>query len=58
MIVQNWKQPKSLSRRIDKEKEGHLHNEVLLMSLKNDNMKFKGKWMEAEEIIVSEVSYI
>ena len=46
----------SFNRGLDTENVVHLHNGVLL-SFKNDEfMKFLGKWMELENIILSEVT--
>ena len=41
---------------MDKENVVHLHNAVLLSYLKNDIMKFTGKWMELEKDILNEVT--
>ena len=46
----------SLNRGIDTENVVHLHNGVLLSYQKNDFMKFAGKCMELENIILSEVT--
>jgi hypothetical protein len=46
----------SLNRRMDTENVVHLHNGVLLRYLKNEFMKFLGKWMDLEDIILSEVT--
>ena len=43
-----------LDRKTDKENVVHLHNGVL-HSRKNDIFKFADKWMELENIILSEV---
>ena len=43
----------SLNRRMDTEYVVHLHNEV---TINNDFLKFLGKWMELENIILSEVT--
>ena len=40
---------------MDKENVVHLHNGVLY-SRKNDILNFAGKWMELENIILSEVT--
>ena len=34
----------------------HLHNEVLQLLKNNDFVKFLGKWMELEAIILTEVT--
>ncbi|KAL6088900.1 hypothetical protein STEG23_029188 [Scotinomys teguina] len=42
---------------MDKENVVHLHNGVLHSSKKdNDIMKFAGKWMELENVILTEVT--
>jgi hypothetical protein len=47
----------SLNKGMDTENVVHLHNGVLL--LKNNNcMKFPGKWMELENIILSEIIHL
>ena len=46
-----------LNQRMDKENVVHLHNGVLHTAEKNkDILKFSGKWMELENIILSEVT--
>ena len=45
----------SLNRGMDTENVIHLYNGVLL-SYKNDFMKFIGKWMELENIILSKIT--
>ena len=46
----------SFDQRMDKENVVHLHNEVL-HSPKNKNiLKFAGKWMDLEIVILSEVT--
>jgi hypothetical protein len=45
-----------LNRGMDTENVVHLHNGVLLRYLKNEFMKFLGKWMDLEGIILSEVT--
>ena len=46
-----------LNRRMDKENVVHLHNGVLHSRKKNnDILNFTGKWMELENIILSEVT--
>ncbi|KAL6031068.1 hypothetical protein STEG23_029606 [Scotinomys teguina] len=42
------------NRRMDKENVVHIHNGVLHSREKNDIMKFAGKWMEIENVILSE----
>jgi hypothetical protein len=42
----------SLNRRMDTKNMVHLHNGVLLAIKNNDFMKFAGKWMELENIIL------
>ncbi|KAL6034151.1 hypothetical protein STEG23_037078 [Scotinomys teguina] len=41
---------------MDKENVVHIHNGVLLSREKNDIMKFAGKWMELENVNLSEVT--
>ena len=41
---------------MDKENVVHLHNGVLHSWKKNDSLNFAGKWMELENIILSEVT--
>ena len=45
-----------LNRGMDTENVVHLHNGILLSYLKNEFMKFLGKWMDLEDIILSEVT--
>ena len=45
-----------LDQRMDKENVLHLHNGVLHSRKNNDILKFAGKWMELENIILSEVT--
>jgi hypothetical protein len=45
----------SLNRGMDIENVVHLHNGVLSAIKKNEFMKFLGKWMDLEDIILSEV---
>ena len=45
-----------LNRGMDTENVVHLHNGILLSYLKNQFMKFLGKWMDLEGIILSEVT--
>ncbi|KAL6092331.1 hypothetical protein STEG23_012961 [Scotinomys teguina] len=42
------------NRRMDKENVVHIHNGVLRSRENNDIMKFAGKWMELENVILSE----
>jgi hypothetical protein len=44
----------SLNRGMDTENVVHLHNPVLLSIKNNGFMKFLGKWMDLEDIILSE----
>ena len=46
----------SFNRGIDTENVIHLHNGVLSSIKNNDFMKFLGKWMELENIILSKVT--
>ena len=41
---------------MDKENVVHLHNGILHSGKKNDILKFAGKWMDLEKIILSEVT--
>ncbi|KAL6053905.1 hypothetical protein STEG23_005770 [Scotinomys teguina] len=43
------------NRRMDKENVVHIHNGVLRSRENNDIIKFAGKWMELENVILSEV---
>ena len=45
-----------LNRGMDTENVVHLHNGVLLSYKKYEFMKFLGKWMDLEGIILSEVN--
>ena len=45
-----------LYQRMDKENMVYLHNGVLHSRKKNDIFNFAGKWMELENIILSEVT--
>jgi len=47
----------SLNRRMDLENVVHLHNEYYSVIKNNDFMKFIGKWMELENIILSELTH-
>ncbi|KAL6067916.1 hypothetical protein STEG23_022532, partial [Scotinomys teguina] len=44
-----------INRRMDKENVVHIHNGVLCSRENNGIMKFAGKWMELENVILSEV---
>jgi hypothetical protein len=46
----------SLNRRMDTENVVHLHNGVYSAIKINEFMKFLGKWMHMEDIILSEVT--
>ena len=46
----------SLNQRMDKEDVVHLHNVVLYSRKNNDILKFAGKLMNLENIILSEVT--
>jgi hypothetical protein len=47
----------SLNRGMDTENVVHLHNGVLLPAIKNNEfVKLLGKWMDLEDIILSEVT--
>ena len=43
---------------MDKENEVYLHNGVLHRRKKNDILNFAGKWMDPENIMLSEVTQI
>ncbi|KAL6091025.1 hypothetical protein STEG23_028413 [Scotinomys teguina] len=43
------------NRRMDKENVVHIHNGVLCSRENNDIMKFAGKWMELENVILSKI---
>jgi hypothetical protein len=43
-------------RRMDTENAIHLHDGILLSIKKQDILGFAGKWMELENIILSEVT--
>jgi hypothetical protein len=45
-----------LNRGMDTENVVHLYNGVLLSYEKNEFMKFLGKWMDLEGILLSEVT--
>ena len=47
---------KSLHRGMDRENVIHLHNEILLSIKNNEFMKFLGKWMDLQDIILCEVT--
>ena len=46
----------SFSRGMDTENVVYLHNEVYSAIKNNEFMKFLGKWMDLEDIILSEVT--
>ena len=46
----------SLNRGMDTENVVHLHNENYSTIKNNEFMKFSGKWMELENIILSKVT--
>ena len=46
----------ALNRRMDKEIVVHLHNGVLFSDKNMDILKFACKWMDLENIILSEVN--
>ena len=46
----------SLNRGMDTENVEHLHTGILLSIKNNEFMKFLGKWMHLEDIILSEVT--
>ena len=56
VITRTWKQPKC-PWRMDKRNVLHLHNAVLHSGGKNnDILKFVGKWMDLENILLSEIT--
>ena len=56
IIARSWKEPRCPSTEEWNQKMVHLHNGILLSYLKNEFMKFLGKWMDLEGIILSEVT--
>ncbi|CAH6777362.1 AC096201.1 [Phodopus roborovskii] len=46
-----------LNQRMDTENVVHLYNGILFSRKKNEVLKFKGKWMELEETILSELPW-
>ena len=47
----------SLNKRMDTKNVVHLHNGVYYVAIKNNEfMKFVGKWMSLEDIILNEVT--
>ena len=44
-----------LNQRMDRDNVAHLHNGVLRSKISNDILKFVGKWVDLENIILSEV---
>jgi hypothetical protein len=46
----------SLNQRIDTENMVHIHNGILFIYKNEDIMNFTGRWMELENIILSEVT--
>jgi hypothetical protein len=57
IIARIWKEPRCPSTGMDTENVVHLHNgHLYYLAIKNNEfMKFLGKWMELENIILSEV---
>ena len=55
VIAITFKQPRC-SQRMDKENVAHLHITVLLSSKNNDILNFACKWMELENIILSDAA--
>ena len=47
-----------LDQRMNKENVVHLHNGVIYSRKNNDSLKFAGKLMELENVILSEVTQI
>jgi hypothetical protein len=58
IIARSWKKPRviSLNRGMDTENVIHQYNRVLIAIKINEFMKFLGKWMYLEDIILSEVT--
>jgi hypothetical protein len=55
IIARSWKKTQmSFNRGMDSENVIYLHNVVLLSYIKNDFTKCLSKWMELENIILSE----
>ena len=47
-----------LNKEMDTENVVHLHNGVLLAIKNNEFMNFLGKWMDLEDIILSEITQL
>ena len=47
-----------LDQRMKKENVVYLHNGVLYSRKNNDSLKFAGKWIELENVILSEITQI
>jgi hypothetical protein len=57
IIPRSWKEPRCPKNRgMDTENVEYLHNGVYSAIKKNEFMKFLGKWMDLEGIILSEVT--
>ena len=57
IIARSWKQPRlSLNVRMDTENVVYIHNGVYTEIKNNEVMKFSGKMMELENIILSELT--
>ena len=57
IIARNWKEPRCLSIEEWNQKTWYIYTMEYYSAIENDElMKFLGKWMELENIILSEVS--
>jgi hypothetical protein len=57
IIARSWKEPRCLSREESIQKMWHIYRMEYYSAIKNyEFMKFLGKWMYLEDIILSEVT--
>jgi len=56
IIVRSWKQPRCPLTEEWLQKMWYIYTMEYYSAIKNDYMKFLGKWMELENIILSEVT--
>jgi len=56
IIVRHWKQPRCSSTEEWIQKMWFIYTMEYYSAIKNDFMKFTGKWMDLENIILSEVT--
>jgi hypothetical protein len=56
VIVRNWKQLRCPSPEEWVKKMGYIYTTEYYSVIKNNGVKFEGKWMELETIILSEVT--